>query len=258
MNWASPPWNARIVSAPEFRTLIFRSTPCLTKIPFSTPTNSGTWFMLLTVARVNWRGACPRAAGAPPISITRTPVRTPFLILPTACIAAPPLRLCSRSPARSAPAPPRSGHRLEVHEHLRGFLHRPVQKTRVDRLGQIHRLLDPSPVDHGPLDQRVRPERVRAEPRIELHVGDRLPGRCLVQALDPPRGDLGGLDRVAADIRGRLDEPPDQPVDDRRMAPDELLGPHHVQVVPEIPASPEHHVGAVDLLQNHRPVGLPW
>jgi len=40
-NWASPAWNARIVSAPELSTLIFKSIPCLTKIPFSTPTNSG-------------------------------------------------------------------------------------------------------------------------------------------------------------------------------------------------------------------------
>jgi hypothetical protein len=63
MIWTSPACKALDISWPVASTLSFRSTPCLRKIPFSTPTKLGTWFMLLPTAAVSTGGCC--AAGVP-------------------------------------------------------------------------------------------------------------------------------------------------------------------------------------------------
>src|SRR3989449_10836295 len=64
MIWASPACSALAISWPVFKTFSFRSRPCLRKMPFSTPTKLGTWFMLLPMAAVTVVGVCARAPGA--------------------------------------------------------------------------------------------------------------------------------------------------------------------------------------------------
>src|SRR5262245_33203300 len=63
MIWTSPAWSALDISCPVASSFSFTSTPYLRKIPFSTPTKLGTWFMLLPTAAVSTGGCW--AAGMP-------------------------------------------------------------------------------------------------------------------------------------------------------------------------------------------------
>ena len=72
MIWASPAWSALDISWPVSSTFSFTSMPCLRKMPFSTPTKLGTWFMLPPTAAVSGggglRGRREREAHAVPRS----------------------------------------------------------------------------------------------------------------------------------------------------------------------------------------------
>src|SRR5579883_818254 len=248
-NCASPPWKARMVSAPEFSTFSLTSTPRLVNRPFSTATNSGTWFMLLTVAITTVRRACPEAPGPPaPRRRPATARAAARVRQDTTCIA----------PA-SAPLPEDRlrRDRLEVGEDLRLLLHRLLHEGGPDGLGEVDGAPDPPPLDHRPLREDVGLERVLAEPRVEGHVGDGLRGRGRVQPFDPPGGDEGRLRLVVAHVPGRLGEPADDRLDGGRVSPDEVLGGHQVEVVPQVPPAAQDDVAAPDLLEDHGPVGLP-
>src|SRR5205807_8712793 len=62
---------------------------------------------------------------------------------------------------------------------------------------------------------------------------------------------------VVANVPLRLGEAGDEPSHDVRVVLDEVPGGRHVQVVPEVPATPDDDVGPGNLLQHHRPEGLP-
>src|SRR5437868_381712 len=53
----SPACSAFDISCPVLRSFSFMSMPCLRKMPFSTPTKLGTWFMLLPTAALSTTGA---------------------------------------------------------------------------------------------------------------------------------------------------------------------------------------------------------
>src|SRR5688572_17227454 len=64
----SPACSALDISWPVASTFSFRAMPCLRKMPFSTPTKLGTWFMLPPTAAASGVGDCAVAVSARPTS----------------------------------------------------------------------------------------------------------------------------------------------------------------------------------------------
>src|SRR6266480_389050 len=146
---ASPAWSARVASAPELRTRSLTSTPCATYSPFSTATNCGTWFMLLTVAIVTRAGPCPEAAcTAPRRRQSHAAAATRIRCAVTRRIRPPCRRgirsLCSRSGL---------GHPGLLHEDRSGVVLARAAAVREDQFGRLGLAQILEPVDHPRRDE---------------------------------------------------------------------------------------------------------
>src|SRR5687767_2093298 len=112
---ASPACRAFAISWPVLSTFSFTSTPCLRKMPFSTPTKLGTWLTLAPTAATSTAGAWAAADHASPATRAAMPSR------PVSRLIVDPLLCAARcSPGARLPELPRGDPRaLGEAGHLR-------------------------------------------------------------------------------------------------------------------------------------------